>query len=301
MFIFQVRFMTRAEIVKEIYTGDVIYKPPFEHRSAALEIARGCNYSGCFFCDFCRDDYLTIPLEKVRRNAQLLSEIIGENESLHLLGCNPMCLDTDFLLRTLDYIHEYLPGVSRITAYARADSILAKKVSELTALNRAGLTELHVGLESGSERVLRLQNKGETVSDIESALNLVSQCGFLYHLSIILGLGGRSLSNEHAEKTAEVISRLSPVSIWSMALKLWPGTPLYSMAESGKFDAMDYLEILKEERYMLSLSDVRDYCLYVDSTVLGKYTVFVALPDGIEEGLKKIDSLIEEAEKEKTV
>ena len=177
--------------------------------------------------------------------------------------------------------------------YARADDVLKKSTDDLKALAYAGVTDLHMGLESGSNAVLSLHEKGETIEDIEEAMNALDRCGIRYHLTAIPGLGGKSLSREHALKTAAVISRHNPMSVWCIALKIWPETPLSRMVSDGEFEPLSYEEILAEEREMVSLIQVSLPMLYVDSTVLGKYTILGMLPIQKDAMLQQMDHLLE--------
>lgn len=177
--------------------------------------------------------------------------------------------------------------------YARADDILRKSDQELMALVQAGLTELHIGLESGSNAVLMLHEKGETIEDIEEAMNALDRTGIRYHLTMIPGLGGRDLSREHAVKTAAVISRHRPMSVWCIALKVWPDTPLSRMVEDGTFYPLSFEEILREEREMVSRIDLTWPTLYVDSTVLGQYSIIGMLPEQKQVILQQMDHLLE--------
>ena len=177
--------------------------------------------------------------------------------------------------------------------YARADDVLRKTPEELLMLAQAGLTDLHIGLESGSNAVLSLHEKGETIEDIEAAMDALDHSGIRYHLTAIPGLGGRALSHEHAIKTAAVISRHRPMSIWCIALKVWPETPLAKMVEEGEFAPLTFEEILAEEREMVSRIDMKVPMLYVDSTVLNKYTIIGMLPNQKDVILQQMDMLLE--------
>ena len=77
-----------------------------------------------------------------------------------------------------------------------------------------------------------------------------------------------------------------------MALKLWPNTRLQHMVKTGDFYPMDYRQILLEEREMIALTQFQSSCLYVDSTVLGEYTVMGFLPEAKEQLLGQIDALL---------
>ena len=177
--------------------------------------------------------------------------------------------------------------------YARADDILKKNSDELMSLAQAGLTDLHIGLESGSNAVLSLHEKGETIEDIEEAMDALDRCGIRYHLTAIPGLGGRQFSREHAIKTAAVVSRHCPMSIWCIALKVWPDTPLSRMIENGEFEPLTFEEILREEREMVENIHVKLPVLYVDSTVLNKYTIIGMLPEQKDSMLRQMDILLE--------
>lgn len=285
--------MTREEIFSQLYSGDTVYPPPLESKSALLEITTGCSYRKCKFCDFPKDTFRVFSMAEIAWKIELLRLVIGENTRLHLLGCNPFCLHTQQLLSILAMIRDRLPCVREVSMYARADDILRKTEDDLKALAHAGVTDLHIGLESGSNAVLTLHEKGETIEDIEEAMNALDRCGICYHLTAIPGLGGRELSREHAVKTAAVISRHHPMSVWCIALKVWPETPLSHMVEEGTFQPLTFEEILAEEREMVSRIDVKMPMLYVDSTVLNQYTILGMLPEQKNAILRQMDLLLE--------
>ena len=285
--------MTREEIYAQMYSSDTVYPPPLEIKSALLEITTGCSYRRCKFCDFPKDTFSIFSMGEIAKKIELLRLVIDGNPRLHLLGCNPFCLHTRQLLSILAMIHDRLPCVREVSMYARADDILRKSDQELMALVQAGLTELHIGLESGSNAVLMMHEKGETIEDIEEAMNALDRTGIRYHLTMIPGLGGRDLSREHAVKTAAVISRHRPMSVWCIARKVWPDTPLSCMVEDGTFCPLSFEEILREEREMVSRIDLTWPTLYVDSTVLGQYSIIGILPEQKQVILQQMDHLLE--------
>lgn len=284
--------MTREEIFARLYSTETVYPPPLEARSALLEVTTGCSYRRCKFCDFPKDTFRIASYQEIAEKIELLRLVIDGKPRLHLLGCNPFCLHTRHLLGILHLVHDRLPCVQEVSMYARADDILRKDDGDLMALAMAGLTDLHIGLESGSNAVLQLHDKGETIEDIEEALNALDRCGIRYHLTAIPGLGGKALSREHAIKTGAVISRHTPMSVWCIALKVWPDTPLEQMVKDGVFQPLTPEEILREERDMIAGIQAKMPFLYVDSTVLMKYTIAAMLPDQKEFVLQQIDTLL---------
>ena len=288
--------MTREEIYAQLYSTEEVYPPPLESKSALLEVTVGCSYRKCKFCDFPRDGFFIASMADIARRIELLRLVINGNPRLHLLGCNPFCLHTQHLLSILEMIHDRLPCVQQVSMYARADDILKKSGDELALLASAGVTDLHIGLESGSNAVLALHEKGETAEDIEQALYTLEKYGIHYHLTAIPGLGGRELSMEHAVKTAALISRHKPFSIWCIMLKIWPGTPLDQMVKDGVFQPLTPLETLREEREMVSRIQLTMPCLYVDSTVLQKCTILAMLPEQKDSMLQQMDLLMAQEE-----
>lgn len=288
--------MTREEIFAQLYSTEEVYPPPLEAKSALLEVTVGCSYRKCKFCDFPRDGFSIASMADIARRIELLRLVIDGNPRLHLLGCNPFCLHTRQLLSILEMIHDRLPCVRQVSMYARADDILKKSGDELALLASAGVTDLHIGLESGSNAVLALHEKGETSEDIEQALYTLERYGIHYHLTAIPGLGGRELSMEHAVKTAALISRHKPFSVWCIMLKVWPDTPLDRMVKDGEFIPLTPLETLKEEREMVSRIQASMPCLYVDSTVLQKCSIIAMLPEQKESMLQQMDLLIAQEE-----
>ena len=261
--------MTREEIFARLYSTAEVYPPPLEQHSALLEVTVGCSYRKCKFCDFPRDNFKIFSLTDIAEKIELLRLVIDGNPKLHLLGCNPFCLHFKQLMAILEMVRERLPCVQEVSMYARADDVLRKSDEELKALAQMGLFALHIGLESGSNAVLELHHKGETTEDIEKALNALDRCGIHYHLTAIPGLGGKEFSREHAIKTASLISRHTPLSVWCIGLKVWPNTPLEQMVKNGEFEPLTWEEILREERTVIENVDPKLPCLYVDSTVLG--------------------------------
>ena len=255
----------------------------------------GCSWHKCAFCDFTRDHFELLPLEDVRRAAEILGELKVEGNRVFLLGQNPFCRSTSDLLHIFGYIHHYLPWVSEISMYARADDILRKSPEDLRTLRQMGLRDLHVGVESGSDTVLLMANKGETAADLLRAFRKLDEAGIQYLVTSILGLGGKQMWKSHAIETARLYNQIHPRNIWVLALKLFPGTQLYRQANQGLFEPMTPWQMLREERLLVQCLEVKD-CFYMDTTALNQYTLAAHLPDGKEGLLQAIHQLLVDEE-----
>ena len=160
-------------------------------------------------------------------------------------------------------------------------------------LRAAGLEDLHMGFESGSDFILTLMNKGVSSLDVLAAARKMEKADIGYFVTVILGLGGRTYRNIHALETARVLSQMNPKGIWCLNLKVWENTPLEQMAKQGEFDPMTPWEMLQEEWIMLNNLNVKN-CFYMDTTALNKYTVQGILPQAKPALLEGIRQLLEQ-------
>ncbi len=285
------RPMTNDELFASIYTHDTIYLPPSEEKSAALEVALGCSYGKCRFCDFAKDQFQILPMEQIRRNMYILGQFRPNDHRLFLLGENAFVMSYDLLSTIFDMTDTFMPNIHEFAMYSRIDDIARKTDEELASLRRMGLTTLHIGLESGSDSILLEQRKGVTSMDMIIQLDRLKKAGIEYYVTIILGLGGRTFSKLHALETARLLNRVNPSDIWCLKLKLWEDTPLYQDAKKGHFEMMNDAEMLWEERILLQNLYVKN-CMFHDTTVLNMYTIQGHLPEEKDVLLDAIDILL---------
>ena len=74
----------------------------------------------------------------------------------------------------------------------------------------AGLGLVYLGAESGDDEVLAAVNKGETYATTLDALEKLGAAGISRSVMILNGLGGQSLSLQHAENSARLINAAQP-------------------------------------------------------------------------------------------
>lgn len=283
--------MDRENLYESIYTNDTVYRPPQEEGSALLEVTLGCSWKKCAFCDFSRDPFQVTPLDILEEKLRVLAELEPENPRVFFLSENAFSLDAAQLSQRMSLTRRHMPKVTQFAMYARADDILRKKTAELERLRDEGLNHLYIGVESGSDPILTMVNKGVTAGQILEAMHKLDAAGIDYSVTIILGLGGRTYRNLHAIETGRLLSRAHPKCIWALALKLWPGTLLEKEAAGGNFDPMTAREMLFEERLLLQNLLVED-CLYLDTTVLNALTIQGVLQKGKDAILNTIETLL---------
>jgi hypothetical protein len=125
----------------------------------------------------------------------------------------------------------------------------------LNALHEAGLTRIHIGLESGSDTVLKIMNKGVTAAQhIEGGQKVVAS-GISLSEYVLLGLGGQGLWWEHAFETARVLSAINPDFIRIRTLGIFPGLEMYKDVESGAFVRQSDEGMVEELRLLIENLD----------------------------------------------
>lgn len=178
-------------------------------------------------------------------------------KSVFLQDANSLLMKTGDLARIVRYIREVFSSVERVTTYARADTAARKGEDELRALREAGLNRIHMGMESGSNVVLKLMQKGVTAAKLEEAGQKIRAAGISLCWYVMPGLGGRKYSREHALETAARINAVNPEHVRFRTLAVLKGTPLYEMMERGEFEPLDEDEIVLEIHLLIqSLGDI---------------------------------------------
>ena len=278
-----------------LYEDGVVYRPPLEAESVLLETAYGCSHSRCTFCRYAAG---TVPLqlvepERLTENLALLAAMYPDRDSMFLLGGNVLAFRTAYLTDLMALIRRYMPRIRRISMYARGDDVNHKSREQLRALRDAGLGTLYIGLESGCNEILAAVEKGETASELLTALHTLDELGIPYGLSAILGLGGRSLSRKHALETAAFLGQVHPASVRLMTLTPQPGTPLQRDVETGRFVLLTPEEILREERLLIERLelDVED-CLFVATHVSNSVPLLGHLPRCKPDLLAALDDVL---------
>jgi len=244
------------------YEGTVI-RPPSEARSYILQVTLGCSHNRCTFCGTYPDKPFRLrPEEEVLEDVAVASERTPDTRRVFLADGNALVLSADRLARVLDALADGFPLLRRVGIYANARDILAKSDAELEMLCGKKLEVVYLGLESGSDEVLRQIDKGSTAAEMIEAVQKAKRAGMRVSVIALLGLGGRELSQQHAEATGRVAGAMDPQYLSMLTLMLVPGTPLYRQGEAGEFEMPDPEELLAELRTMIVHSDGLTRCIF---------------------------------------
>ncbi|WP_020675207.1 radical SAM protein [Geopsychrobacter electrodiphilus] len=170
----------------------------------------------------------------------------GGMRSIFLQDGNSLVLKPEKLVTILEHIRLRFPSVERITSYARSQTIDKISAPDLERIAAAGLNRIHIGLESGANRVLLLMKKGcDQAQHIRAGLK-VKQAGMELSEYVMPGLGGRELSHEHALETAEALNQINPDFIRLRSLAIPNHTELFNQWQSGEFVKLGDREVAQE-------------------------------------------------------
>jgi hypothetical protein len=167
-------------------------------------------------------------------------------KSVFLQDADSLVMKTGNLVELLLFLRDNFPLVRHITSYCRSRTAAAKTPDDMSRLRDAGLTRLHVGLESGCDRVLEFMRKGTSASDHVAGGRRIKEAGISLCVYVMPGLGGRRWSGEHADETASVINRINPDFVRLRSLHVARGSALFGMMENGLFEPLDDEETVRE-------------------------------------------------------
>lgn len=238
---------------------DPVFRPPSEAHSLILPVTNGCSWNSCTFCEM-----YTQPQKKFRARdeAQVLEEIRRAGERLivqriFLADGDALVLPTRRLLTILEAIREHLPDVQRVSSYCLPRNLRKKSVAELKELADAGLKMTYVGCESGDDEVLALVNKGETYESSISALEKLGEAGISRSVMILNGLGGTTLSAQHADNSARLMNAAQPEFLSTLVVSFPTGEQRFRDGFAD-FQPLDQHALFVEVERLLQGLELRD-------------------------------------------
>ncbi len=274
-----------------IETGPI--RPPSEAYSLLIRTTRNCPWNRCRFCGTYKNAKFSLrTVEEIQQDILAMKNIQEEILSLasdertlrsvllsvlrsppsqtyhnvalwmsqgaqnvFLQDANSIIMRTSELVEVLQLIKTTFPTVTRITSYGRAKTAAQKSLQDLKDIHEAGLTRLHVGFESGSDKVLKLMDKGVTAQEqIEGGKKVVAS-GISLSEYVLLGLGGKGLREENARETGRVLSAINPDYIRIRTLAVYPGLVMAEDVENGTFIRETDEEMVAELKLMIENLD----------------------------------------------
>jgi hypothetical protein len=241
-------------------------RPPSEASSLLVRVVRNCGWNRCRFCPVYKDARPSVravddvladvaamraaadvlggdPLTALRSGAvpreawQVALFLRAGARAVFLQDADPCAVKAESLATVIERVRAAFATVERVTTYGRAATLARRRPADLARLAAAGLSRVHVGMESGSDAVLARVDKGCSAEQLVTAGRQVLAAGMELCFYVMPGLGGRPL-----------VVRLRTTAVV-------PGTPLACDEVEGRFALPDDVEVAAELRALLGTLD----------------------------------------------
>lgn len=204
--------------------------------------------------------FRAVPLAELEQTILRAKQTLGDGvRRVFLADGDAMCLSFERLSSVLDLVNAAFPRLQRIGIYANARDVLRKTPEQLSSLRARKLSILYMGLESGDDLTLSRVTKGAQVGDIVDAVRAAQAQEMRVSVMVLIGVGGRARSQEHALGSADAINRMEPAYTALLTYTPTPGSPLFDDIDRGDFELPGPQESLLEIRSFLSRLTCRTY------------------------------------------
>jgi radical SAM superfamily enzyme YgiQ (UPF0313 family) len=240
-------------------------RPPSEANSILIQATLGCSHNKCTFCGtFTGKRFAFKDQAILERDLAFASKHCRRQDRVFIMDGDAMIMPMKRWEWLLGRIKSDLPWVTRVGAYANSKSVALKTDDELKRLKELGLDIIYYGVETGHAEVLKRINKGATPEKLIKQGRRMKEAGMKLSVTVLLGIGGRELSLEHAKATGQLLTAMDPDYVGALSLMIVPGTPLADDYEAGRFELPDAMEMIAELRVMIANTDLTNGLFYAN-------------------------------------
>jgi hypothetical protein len=293
-------------------------RPPSESGSLLIRVTRNCPWNRCSFCNLYKNtifslrpvshilkdiDLIRRYVERIKNGETMYSQtgqgedmafhaaltwIHNEMKSVFLQDSNSLIIKPDDLVTILQYLTDTFPEIERITSYARSHTIARISDQNLDRMAAAGLNRIHVGMESASDKVLSLVQKGTDKAMQIRAGRKVKRAGMQLSEYFMPGLGGKVLSKVHALETADALNQINPDFIRLRTLAVPSDVELFKDSSAGIFEPMG--DTMVAEEILLFIESLKG----ITSTVKSDHilNLFQEVEGTLPEGKEQMTTVI---------
>ena len=232
------------------------------------------------------------PMADILEDIRMAKAYYGDVRRVFLCDGDAIIMRTADLITILDTLYATFPSLEKVTTYAGPRSTLSKTSEELKLLREHGLARAYLGVETGSDTLLRKVKKGVDARQMLEAGTRLREAGMDLWVMILLGLGGRDGSEQHILDTAAMMNEMKPRHLSALTLTLYPGTELYDDWRAGKFQPITPMDSLREARLLIEKLEV-DPLHFTCDHASNYVPLKGSLPEDRERFLAQLDRALE--------
>ena len=282
--------MTKFNL-ENTYIGTVI-RPPSEAESLIFQVTLGCTDNKCIFCPAYKDKpFRAKDLGLIQKEMSAAALQLPETRKIFLADGDALALPIDTLKIILDSAIKLFPNLTRVSAYGSVKSLEKKSVSDMQQLKGRKFGTAYLGFETGDPEVYNLICKyGSPQGNVETCLK-VKEAGIKTNVTVILGLGGKKHTKNHAINTAKILSQAKPDQIAALTLMVAPKTPLFNMVRNRQFEELESFEYLEELHSLIE--NMEDFkCLFFSNHASNYFPIRARFPKDKKSIIKDLYEVI---------
>lgn len=233
-------------------------RPVDEADSLLIRTTRNCPWNRCEFCVNYQGERFSIRgVDEIKEDIETAAEYYNGHrfESCFLQDGDSLIMKTADLLLIMKHLKQFFPDLKTVSSYGRAWSMSRKSRNELEEICSAGLNLLYCGMESGSDAVLKMVNKGVTAEEIITAGVHAREAGMRLSEFVISGLGGTEHWQSHATETAAALNAINPDKIRVLTIGVKQGSGLEKQLTEGTYCLQTEENIIREQKLMIENLD----------------------------------------------
>jgi coproporphyrinogen III oxidase-like Fe-S oxidoreductase len=224
-------------------------------------------------------EYIERTWKEIEPEINYAAKNFPDTRRIFLADGDALNLSTERLLQILKHLYASFPQLERVSIYAMPKNLLQKSEDELRSLQKAGLTLFYVGIETGSDILLKKVTKGATAKGMIDGCLKAKRAGIDLSCMIILGIGGKTYTEEHARETAHVVSMISPNYLGALTLYLETGVKEEFLTKFGEpFIPLDDPELLDELELLIQNMDAQTPIVFRTNHASNAYMLKGTLP-----------------------
>lgn len=268
------RARANAQQFNQLY-GRVAVLPPDQYNALVLQATEGCAYGGCLFCELYRGVFHCRKTteefrDHVREAVAFHGDGLRARRSIFLGEANALAMPQGALLEFFEVLNEHfeLPPPKQAvvpvrwwhgspTRFDGVSSFLdmfagkPRTTEEFHKLRKRGLRRVYIGLETGSNELLRWLCKPGTAEQAQCRVRVLKEADISVGVIVLLGAGGEMFDAAHRRETARVLNELSlgtGDSIYFSPLIISPGSEYEEQTRALSLRALSAQELCEQER-----------------------------------------------------